>query len=515
MKVSLTVFRNIALVMLMIGTLTYTLIAGRDIGADARFPGPMVRHRDSAAIAITYLHYDRWFGYASYTKINKRLNDLGMSLEGEVWKKYGGGMLDLMQRPETMDAALAGALQVTDPAAEGLYFIDSDEKGMSLFYIFCFALFGYKIAGFFYGYLVLLTASTVLYCFAFFRRADLLFVGLAVLAAHFAAVLVCQQLEPDVNVIHSSRFIGLVTMLASLHLSLLVATRERLSFGTLLPALGQVMLLSLVIIARNSALWELFPVFMITGFLWAIRLRKFDQWPAFWPSGLAVLSIVAIMAHNAFVLNPHYRGPGATQQHVFWHALALGLHNNPNRLKYGIPASVDPSEDTVAHIIFQQEITRRGQTWADFETKNSDRTLLNGIDLAWGAYELVLRDVLLRTMRENPLYVLQSFLIYQPLSIAASLFSPILFDWPRILDWRVVAMLAGGLLVAAPGMWRFGRAGSLALGATLLASLTPVILVAPSTNRVLEVYVVIVASSLVMMAVLAGKAWPARLRSSA
>jgi hypothetical protein len=84
LKVILTLFRSIILIALMFGTLACTLLAGRDIGADARFPGPMVRHRDSAAIAITYLHYDKWLGYASYTKINKRLSDLGLSLDARV-----------------------------------------------------------------------------------------------------------------------------------------------------------------------------------------------------------------------------------------------------------------------------------------------------------------------------------------------------------------------------------------------------------------------------------------------
>lgn len=497
----------------MAGILATSLVMGTKAGVGARFPGPMVRHREAAAIAITYLHYGRWLGYASYKTVNKRLNDLGLSIDSRVWQKFGGGMLDLMQRPDVIDAAISGALDIAVPDAEGLYFIDNDEKGMSLFYIFCFALFGYKIAGFFYGYLVLLTASTLFYCWAFFRRSEILFLGISILAAHHAAMLVCQQLQPgiDVYVVHSSRFIGLISILASLHLSLLAATRERMTAGTLIPAVCQTILLSLIFICRNSAIWEIFPVLLITGILWMLQLRDRAWRPVLWPAGLALLAVSALPVHNALFLHQHYKDPQMAQGHIFWHQVAISLHNNPNRAKYGIPSTVQPWEDTVAQIVFAQEIARRGQTWADFETKDADRKLLNGIDLDWGAYERVLRDALLRTIQDDPLYALQSFLVYKPVAIMKALFSPVLFDWGRILDWRILIAVAIGALAAAHAIRQSSGAALFTLGLTFLASLSPLALVAPTASVVVEVYVVLLACGIFLAVVLLAIFWPARL----
>ena len=41
-----------------------TLIEGMKAGADKVLPGPMRRHRDEIAIALTLVQYGKWLGYA-------------------------------------------------------------------------------------------------------------------------------------------------------------------------------------------------------------------------------------------------------------------------------------------------------------------------------------------------------------------------------------------------------------------------------------------------------------------
>src|SRR5688572_11628168 len=60
-----------------------TWIQGLSVGADQVFPGPMNRHRDAVAIALTLTAYGEWHGYASFRKVVRALNDSGLSIQPE------------------------------------------------------------------------------------------------------------------------------------------------------------------------------------------------------------------------------------------------------------------------------------------------------------------------------------------------------------------------------------------------------------------------------------------------
>ena len=457
--------RNGLLILLAVLMLIMTLIEGMKVGADKVLPGPMTRHRDAISIALTYVQYGKWLGYASYVKINQTLNDSGLNLQDPEVKALGyQNYFDVMRHPEVVDRALAAAASIEDVASDGLYYLDGNEKGMAIYYILSFLIFGLHIAGFFYLYVVILSISAGIYALTFWNNTRALLFLVALLAAHLIIVLVCQRLPDDVSVIHGARFISSLTLPAMFQLMFLSQCRQRPSALVLVGTCLQVLLLMLFLNARNTTLWEVIAVLAYiggcAGFAYLRRLPRTDR-PALWPAGTLAVGLLLLQLSHHVGLNPHYLSKDGTSGHVFWHAVTLAINNNPQRtIKFGISPGIPVWDDQVAYDLFDKEIAARGLKRSDFLLPDNSNWKLHTSapewDFNWAAYDNVMRDIVLQQIASEPLYVAKSLFLYQPMATLGAV-ATIARDALLIGSLPPLLLLALGVLIAgrkaaAPGM---------------------------------------------------------------
>ncbi len=495
--------RNGLLIALAAVLIALTFFEGVRAGADKVLPGPMQRHRDAIAIALTLLQYGKWFGYASYKSVNLALDANGLSLQPAEVRPLGlGGYIETMRRPDILDHAIAVASSLKDPAGRGLYFLDANEKGMAIYYIISFVIFGRNVAGFFYTYILLLSVSAAIFAATFRRRTDALMFLTAVLGAQYVAVLACQDLAGNVGAIHSSRFLSVLTIPGMFQLMLLSRERRPLRTWVALGAAVQVLLMVLVLNARTTEAWEFIAVFALAGALAAchlLRRKRAIAWPAVWPSGLLVAGLLVFQVHQATALNRHYLGAHGTSGHIFWHNVATALHNNPLRTeRFGIPSDLSPFDDRISYYLFEREIAARGLPLSDFLLDDGEwklRTSDPRYDYIWPRYDAVLEDVVLRQIAEHPAYALRSFFVYQPISAARALAALGLEEWRKAPLWPLLLLALGPLAASR-------RAGAghphlgLPVAIALIFSFLPSCFAAASAFRLIDFMTLLLAASL-------------------
>src|SRR6266540_222746 len=106
----------------------------------------------------------------------------------------------------------------------------------------------------------------------------------------------------------------------------------------------------------------------------------------------------------------------------------MAANFNPARPEVaGVPANLPDYADLIAYLLFEKEIARRGETLSQYliddETGWQQRTTNREYDYKWGSYEAVVKDIFFRFVAEHPLYVLKSFVFYEPLAIVTELFA--------------------------------------------------------------------------------------------
>ena len=469
---------------LVLFAIATTWVQGLRVGADQVFPGPMNRHRDAVAIALTLTAYGEWHGYASFRKVVRVLNDNGLSIHPEDVTHTGmKDYFEVMRSPAVVNAAIAKAASLSEPGSEGLYFLN-DEKGSAVFYILAFWLFGTTVASFFYTYALLFTLSALAFLTSFFRRAEMLLLLLAVLFAHAVLVVACQDLQPDVNAIHSGRFLPLLSLIAVLHLVFLLVLQVRPTPWQVAGAIFQTALFLFVLNARGSALWQAMLMLAFCGwwFLKAsmpfirgrMRAAEKRQRPTLWP---AAVVIVGLLAHQVVVrveYHPRFLSAKGTVNHVIWHSLTTALHNNPARTEvFGIDGGVPVWDDAVAYSLFKREISRRGETLAQYLIGDGDwrlRTSDPTFDYVWSRYDGIMRDQFLKAVSSHPFYALKSFTVYQTRDTIKAVYSVVRDNFPAIVQPAALFILFVGALVlgrtleAVPVVW-----GVLAIAAPLAA----------------------------------------------
>ena len=488
--------RRWVLLVLIGALLVLTLAKAVSAGLHARLPGSMSRHRDSMAVAITLVRYGTWDGYSSFRLVNQTLREAGLSVQKEDVRAVGAThYFDVMSDHERLDAALDRAVSIADPAAGGMFYMQ-DEKGMALLFILAFALFGIASTSLFYLYMLLLAGSVLLIAIVFRHQLEVLFFLLLVVCVHYAMMLILPATpRQDINLIQGNRFLSILGLVPMFHLMLALLYRLPPLPGTLATAALQMLLLVLIVNARSSAAWLLFAVIALATVLWAVpgTARRIAGGRApLWPVLLVLLGGGGLWLHHQTGFNAHFRDATAQQGHVFWHNLVTALHNNPERtVRYGIPAGMPVYDDQVSYLLFNQELVRRGEDRARYLVGDSDwiyRTSAPELDFRWDNYERVMRDVFLQTVRQDPGYAVQSFLVYQPKAALEIMTGPAYLQWGTLLKLPLVALFAAGCLLAAPAVVRRPLPLIAITVTALIFSFMPLMAAAVAELRVAEAF---------------------------
>ena len=240
--------RNLILAVLVLITTSLSWFIGVNIGADETLPGPMNRHRDSIATAISFIAYGEWNGGASLKNVVTSLNNSGLSIDPNNVAKWGyKNYSEIMRSPEALNRIFESAMNLNDPYSGGLYY-QNDEKGMSYFYIFAFMIFGVKIASLFKAYFLIFAISVLFFTVAYIKNVKILLFLLTILSAHTVLIEICQLLEPDINAIHSGRFMPSLGLIPTMHIAILMGFQKKLNTYQFIILIGQALILAFVLI---------------------------------------------------------------------------------------------------------------------------------------------------------------------------------------------------------------------------------------------------------------------------
>jgi hypothetical protein len=375
--------------------------------------------------------------------------------------------VDLFHDANLINQALQRAASIPEPGT-AVNSMGPHEKGLALFYMLSMGMFGIKLSSLFYGFMFVFAVTVGLFAVAFSR--DLLALAglVAACCAMYLIVPVVQELSPDVNAVHGSRYLPLLGIVPVLHLLMLFERGELRPLHAVIAA-GQAIVLFFVIFSRLSGVW------MVAGLsLWIVARTAVSMFRdrresvrtivfrAIVPAALVGCVLAALVLYPKLALDPQYLKQDETEYRTFWHHLLVAANFNPARPEVaGVPA-VDPEfgqiggyGDLIAYLLFEKEIARRGEDLShyllDDEAGWPQRTSHRRFDYKWGLYEDVVKNVLLRLIAEHPLYVLESIFFYEPLAIVKELFAGQFVPPAGALLVVVAAVIVCALALLSPG----------------------------------------------------------------
>jgi hypothetical protein len=460
--------RSALLVLCALALCALTVCEGIRVGADRTLPGALARHVNGLAVAISCLSYGHCHGYTSLRSVDQALYDGGLNY-GKLLAVGWNGFVDILHDASLINHALERAASVPGPGT-AVNSMGPHEKGLALFYTVSMAVFGIKLSSLFYGFMLVFAVTVGLFAGAFYRDYLALASLIAACCAMYLIVPVVQGLSPDVNAVHSSRYLPLLGMVPVLHLLMLFERGEMRLLQVVLAA-AQASILFFVMFSRLSGLW------MVAGLgLWiagrvVLSLLRDDRRDArttaqraIVPGTLVGFVLAALVLYPKFALDPQYLKQDETEYRTFWHHLLVAANFNPARSEVaGVSADLAGYDDLIAYLLFEKEIARRGENLSQYLMDDEAgwplRTTHRKYDYKWGLYEAVVKSVFLRLVAEHPLYVLKSLLFYEPLAIVKEFFTG-QFAPPA------GALIVVGVATAICALVLFGRidiAGSAAL----------------------------------------------------
>ena len=497
--------RSLCMLIIMLWLTVAVLIAGLETGTDQILPGPMSRSRDSIAIAESFLKEWKWNGFAAYREVLLKLDRGGLTLDTNLAKKNFGTTTyqSFLFRPDLVNAAILAARQVEVTHPEQLWFVDGDDVGMASYFILAFAIFGHDVSSLYYLYVALLSVTVLAFCLQFWRHPDALILPVLCLIAIHSLVEITLVVEPDVNAIHSSRFIPILGFLGVFHILLLSLYRFSLGIGSVLLCALQALIVLFVIHCRFTGAWMV--VYLLTFALAAVALRRLSTAPLrrsffarhygeglkYWPfTVLAAMAVIGSLTIHA-LKHPTYTDTAVLNRHIFWQAFITVLHNNPNRTAvFGIEKTrmLDPRGDGLGFFLFERHVKANGLNRADYVSHDSERNRLVGIDYEWKSYDRILGKAFWKAVWKEPGYALASFLYYQPIDVLRTMASlasrnvNVYFTTEHIVALLLISLL-----------YRSSNTGLLwiAIGSFCLMSFVPTMAVAPNDLRLMEPLVMI------------------------
>jgi hypothetical protein len=376
------------------------------------------------------------------------------------------------------------------------WLVGSDDVGLVTFSRMAFATFGTHVTSLYYAYFVLLSIALIAFISRFSAHVPALVALLLVTAALFVItgsdfVNVERSYPPFVGEpgsdVKDPRAFGMIAAVPALHLLMTWLGRARLRWWDYLALGAQAIVLAFAFHVRSPVAWI---VMALTGcwvaLLWRRSGRRAVLGTALdWRSGLSVyplaVFIAAIAGTSVIVaasLHPLYRQERAYPYHPVSPGLIYSLQFHPQwPARYAASVNhtyVDATYTEIAKIrIAQLPVEARAQhlTREGWPTRE--------------AIARFSREYFLRFLRDDPLFVAQTFLIYKPAAIAHSiwLFHSSALRGVTALQWGglVTALVLAAAVLAAMGgevvLWQVG----LAAAAFSILSLLPN-LISPATQ---------------------------------
>lgn len=283
---------------------------------------------------------------------------------------------------------------------EAMLYLPKEDLGEITYHKLSYFLFGYSLSSLHLLFFVICGLSSLLFILQFTNSHIRLFF----LLTFFMTLTFITNIIPDIgaNVIHGRRCLAILGIIPAIHISFLIIDNLALSVRTLLFLTLQTMMLVFVLNVRSASvfiLMNLLFVFAISVF--QSRKQVYGKGPLYSPRVL-VLVVLLVTFSCSKVYFYTWTSPTYTNHrtgHLFWHPFHIGLAAHPDaKTLYGIEFHDQPSFDFVSKVSDE----RFGSPdWQKY--------------LNYNEFDEIIRDRLLSIFRDNPKFVIESFLLKIPI----------------------------------------------------------------------------------------------------
>jgi hypothetical protein len=389
----------------------------------------------SAAIAISQIRFGL-SGELAYKEVEQAiLNEL--TSKKSAWPVDNATLiLDKNPANVTRGFEAAAALKKKNlviPATKDGYVSDwAEDIGYADFYNLAFRLFGFNAYSTHYLYFSLLTAAFVFFGLAFFK--DAVAVGSLTLSVTALFLLSSSSFFSDLTPsFAANRFLSTLAIIPLLHVVITMLRRASLTRFDVGSVGIQSLIMSFAIAARGSTAWC--PIAAagvgITIFLlrrWRVpkservRLRELGpiarqtkaySHPAIVTGMIFFVAFITYSAIRGTWIDARYYLGDNYPHHLVWHSAYIGLGQNPDwaneRPTY---PDVPAGGDNAGFKLFQHVMTERGLPYASTTTEIYHQSYYRA-----RAYEAFIRNQYLEFVIHHPLYDLELFPYYKPLSL--------------------------------------------------------------------------------------------------
>jgi glycosyltransferase 2 family protein len=463
-------------------SLTAAFRLGTDRGLrDTIGPGAWGRVLFGIGAAITQMD-DGGYGYTISTIIETVLKNGGLTGEPEILAPLGAKFPDNLRDTALINAAIDKAARYRWPfnPDEAIRGSGGDDLGFVDYVRLSFLVFGHKIQSLYYPYFLIFGASAAVFLWTFRSRPALLMLLVITSVAQtflFASSLLAPH---NLGSIADPRFLGIMAIVPGLHLGCLLLDRSPPSIINVASAIVQSIILVFAFWIRASAIWVILAVAVFAGLItiWGL-LKRQNQLRHIWCLGilLAVLSVHTLWVTRA--LHPIYRSEGEIAHHVFWHAVFYQLQFHP-RWNENYAAYYDfATFDELPHVAAKKYLLRHPPPHPEEVYLTQDRQYLR-----IAPSEAYIRKAYFEFFANDPRFVLESLLIYNPIGITIVL-TGYLSSLDRttvveLLSASAVLLVLAGFLVADNDQRRLFRHGALLATGGFFVSLLPILLTVPN-----------------------------------
>jgi hypothetical protein len=431
--------------------------------------------------AITQMDHGG-YGYALSTVIETILTYGGLTDDAKILAPLGVEFPDNLHDPALINAAIDKAVRFEWPfnPEEAIRGSGGDDLGFVDYVRFSFLVFGHNIQALYYTYFLIFGVSAAIFLWTFRSRPALLM--LLVITSVAQIILFVSNLfaSPHLGSISDPRLLSIMAIVPGLHLGCLLLDRSPPSIINVVSAIVQSIILVFAFWIRASAIWVILAVAVFAGLIMICGLlKRQNELKYVWCLGILLAVLAVHMVRVTTALHPIYRSEGEISHHVFWHTVFYQLQFHPRwNKKYA--ASYDfATLDELPRVAARKYLLRHPPPHPEKVYLTQDRQYLR-----IAPSEAYIRKAYFEFFANDPRFVLESLLIYNPVGMAIVL-AGYLSSLDRttaieLLSVSVVLFVLAGFLVADSDERRLFKHGALLATGGFFVSLLPILLTAPS-----------------------------------
>lgn len=418
-------------------------------------------------IALSELVYNHDHDYTGYSSVSE-----------VFW-----GTSEACKKPLKQLLAEATTLDEATVRSSPSWIIPADDKGLVDLTWLAFRLFGVQLKSLNSMFFLLLFAGSVPFVLDSFQRLERLALLVFLMASVYSATFLVHVTD-QFRTVFEPRFLDVLSLIPTLHLTMIIADRRRATPGILALASVNIFLMLFIYHARATVAWQMLMIWVVNLAVWVIwggavpkaaqavngRLASLARLS--WPSILLAAGLCASQGYRWVSYSPLYFEKHGSA-HVFWHNTLMGLVCNSNLAKqYNV--SLD-DVDTIRTV--EAYLKERGNEQTRTAIYGNPCCLENNFKaFDWIRYESVARDLYAELWTRHPGEMVLTYVYHKPTAywttflwamgwstnncaLPAALGSTVDDNQRVQLDlylnpfrWEVVGLVLTAFLAALPGL---------------------------------------------------------------